>query len=76
MKKEAAANRKNKKGDAPAPAPVAPTTREATIKIGRWTYNATIDLATGDASYDMKAGERRTAKKGDYTERPAGLRSL
>lgn len=63
LKKAAANNRKAAKTEAPAP-----TTVDATIKIGRWTYNATIDSATGDASYAMKNGETRTAKKGDYTE--------
>lgn len=71
-KREAAANRraakKAAKGDAPAQTPATPATREATIKIGRWFYTATVDTATGDATYDMKSGETRVAKAGDFQE--------
>lgn len=51
-----------KKAEAPAP-----TKREATIKIGRWTYDATID-PNGFALYNTKKGECKSAKPGEYTE--------
>lgn len=46
-----------------------PTTREAFIKVGRWTHNATIDLATGTATWTSKvAGTTKSAELGQYTE--------
>lgn len=45
-----------------------PTTRTARIKIGRWTYDATIDIATGQATYATKLGGTKTADQGTYSE--------
>jgi hypothetical protein len=45
-----------------------PTTRHATIKVGRWTYDATVEIATGEATYAKKLGGAVTAKLGEYTE--------
>jgi len=45
-----------------------PTTREAAIKVGRWIYDATIELATGTATFTSKKGEVKTAVHGEYTE--------
>jgi hypothetical protein len=45
-----------------------PTTRAAKIKVGRWTYDATIELATGEATYTKKLGGAVTAKLGEYSE--------
>lgn len=45
------------------------TQREATIKVGRWTYDAVIDFVTGDATYRGKLrGEAKTAPAGTFTE--------
>ncbi len=55
--------RKSAKAAAPAP-----TTRTATIKIGRWTYEATITLATGEAAFTTAKGEAKTAAAGKFTE--------
>lgn len=41
--------------------------RQATIKVGRWTYLATIQ-ADGNASYKTKLGQSKTALAGTYTE--------
>jgi hypothetical protein len=46
----------------------APTTREAKIKVGRWTYNATINLATGRAVWTSKLGKINETDQGSYTE--------
>lgn len=46
----------------------APTTRDAKIKVGRWEYDATIDLATGAATYTSKQGVTWTKAQGDYQE--------
>lgn len=48
-------------------APV-PTTREARIKVGRWEYNATIEIATGRATHERKLGGTRTVALGEYKE--------
>ncbi len=47
---------------------VEPTTREARIKVGRWEYDATIDLATGEATHTRKLGGTRTLALGEYKE--------
>jgi len=39
---------------------------EATIKIGRWTYEAKID-ASSNATYTTSGGQTKTAPKGKYT---------
>lgn len=62
MKKAAAKDRKASKTEAPAPAAPKPVT----AKIGRWTYTGFVGLDTGDFVYEMKSGEMRTAKRGDY----------
>jgi hypothetical protein len=49
-------------------APAAPTTREAKIKVGRWTYDAVIDIASGEATYTPRFGGPRTMLQGKYTE--------
>lgn len=41
--------------------------RQAEIKVGRWTYWATIQ-ADGNASYKTKLGANKTAVAGTYTE--------
>lgn len=48
-----------KAAKAEAPAPVKPTSREARIKVGRWTYDAVID-AMGQATYSTKLGGTKT----------------
>lgn len=48
-----------------APAPV---WRSAKIKVGRWTYDAQIEIATGDATYAAKLGGTKMVEKGQYTE--------
>ena len=45
-----------------------PTTRQAEIKVGRWTYAATIDLATGEATYTSAQGVTWTKPQGKYQE--------
>lgn len=45
-----------------------PTTRDAKIKVGRWEYDATIHLATGEATYVSKQGVSWTKKAGDFIE--------
>lgn len=51
-------------------APVAPrpARREATVKIGRWVYLATIDPTTGEATYTNAKGVPVTVPKDKYTE--------
>lgn len=51
-----------------AAAPAEPQTYIAAIKVGRWTYDATIDAATGEATYSKKLGGTVTVAKGEYTE--------
>lgn len=46
----------------------APTSREARIKVGRWTYQASIQTETGEATYATKLGGTKTAPAGTYTE--------
>lgn len=46
----------------------APTHRDARIKVGRWTYDATIELATGQATYSKKLGGSVTVEAGQYSE--------
>lgn len=53
--------------EAPVVEVVPPTTRQAEIKVGRWTYLATIQ-ANGDASYSSKLGVKKTAVAGSYQE--------
>lgn len=65
------ANKPAKKAAKTTPAPVvelAPTTRHATIKVGRWTYRAAIMLATGEAHYSSKLGADKVAPAGTFTE--------
>ena len=45
-----------------------PATRQATIKVGRWTYPATIDTKTGWATYSKKLGGTVSIASTDYTE--------
>jgi hypothetical protein len=54
-----------KKAAAVAPEPA---TRTATIKRGRWTYEATIDTKTQWATYTNKKGELISVASTDYTE--------
>jgi hypothetical protein len=46
--------------------PEQPTTVQAKIKVGRWAYDATIDCATGDATYAKKLGGTQTISRVDY----------
>jgi len=63
------AARKSAKAATPAPAPKAePMTREARIKVGRWTYEATIDTKTQWATYTKKLGGTVSIASTDYTE--------
>jgi hypothetical protein len=65
----AKAARKSAKAAAPAaPAKPEPTTRQARIKVGRWEYDATIDIATGEATHTRKLGGTRTLALGEYKE--------
>ena len=45
----------------------APADREVTIKVGRWTYDATV-TSTGVASYTNKKGAKVVLAQGEYTE--------
>lgn len=45
-----------------------PTTREARIKVGRWTYDATIELATGIATYRTRLGATHMVDAGAFSE--------
>ncbi len=74
-KKKAAANRKASKALSAerklaevAGVVPAPTTRQARIKVGRWEYDATIDIATGEATHTRKLGGTRTVALGEYKE--------
>lgn len=49
------------------PAPI-PTHRDARIKVGRWAYDAAIELATGQATYSKKLGGTVTVEQGAYSE--------
>lgn len=42
--------------------------RDAKIKVGRWVYSATIDIATGTARYTTREGEIKTAQADGYVE--------
>lgn len=53
--------------EAPAPVVEQPKTREARIKVGRWTYDAVIDAA-GTATYSKKLGGTVELPSGEYTE--------
>lgn len=62
-----------KKASKPAKAPKVtvtetPKDRETTIKVGRWTYPATIDGTTSWATYTKKSGETVSIASTDYTE--------
>lgn len=52
----------------PASVVALPTTREARIKVGRWEYDATIVIATGEATHARKLGGMRTVARGEYKE--------
>ncbi len=41
--------------------------REATIKIGRWTYEAVIDSVSNEATFTSASGEVKTAPAGKYS---------
>jgi hypothetical protein len=45
-----------------------PSSRLANIKVGRWTYTARIDSATGEAKYSNKLGVAKTVARGSYQE--------
>lgn len=69
---DAAHRREMKKASKPAKTKVAavplpPANRAATIKVGRWTYPATID-STGLATYTTKQGEIKALTSDKYTE--------
>lgn len=49
-------------------AKVIPTTRNAKIKVGRWTYDAEIDNTTGTATFTRTMGGKRDVQIGQYTE--------
>jgi len=61
----AKAARKSAKAAAPK---AEPATRTATIKRGRWTYEATIDTKTQWATYTNKKGELISVASTDYAE--------
>lgn len=46
----------------------APIWRSAKIKVGRWTYDAQIETATGDATYAAKLGGTKMVERGQYSE--------
>lgn len=69
-KKEAAATRKASKAskgaaEAPAPAPIVitPTVALVTAKVGRWSYEGTVDRATGTLTYRDRNGNLQTTAK-------------
>ncbi len=66
----AKAARKSAKAAAPKAEakPAEPTSRLANIKVGRWTYTARIDGATGQAKYSNKLGVAKTVEQGQYSE--------
>lgn len=52
----------------PTPEVITAAGREAKIKVGRWTYDAIIDNASGIASYKTKLGGSKVANPGEFTE--------
>lgn len=60
--------RKVSKAELAAVATPAPVWRSAKIKIGRWTYDAQIETATGDATYTTKLGINKLADRGTFQE--------
>ena len=64
----AKAARKSAKAAAPKAEAAEPTSRLANIKVGRWTYTARIDSATGQAKYSNKLGVAKTVEQGQYSE--------
>jgi hypothetical protein len=57
------------RGDAMPQAPaVQDDWRPAQVKVGRWTYDALIDRATGEANYVDGNGRKQVAKLGKYAE--------
>jgi hypothetical protein len=68
---DAARARMNKTAKAPKveaeDEPVGATATRQKIKVGRWTYDATIDLATGEATYTSKLGGTKVAVDGTYS---------
>lgn len=67
-KKEAREAAKTARKSAKVEATIEPTTRQARIKVGRWEYDATIEIATGEATYTSKQGVAWTKPQGEYTE--------
>lgn len=65
-KKAAREAGKTARKSAKAAAAPEPTTIQAKIKVGRWTYDAVIDCATGDATYTKKLGGTATISRVDY----------
>lgn len=45
-----------------------PKWRAARIKVGRWTYDAQIEIATGDATYAAKLGGTKMVEQSQYQE--------
>lgn len=62
-----AARKSAKARDAIGEALVAKT-RNAKIKVGRWTYDATIKIETGEATYISAQGVTWTKAQGQYIE--------
>ena len=58
----------SKKAEPVAEVVALPTTREARIKVGRWEYDAVIDIATGQATHARKLGGMRTVERDEYKE--------
>jgi hypothetical protein len=46
--------------------PTEPKPVTATIKLGRWTYDNASIAPSGDATYQTKAGDTKTAPAGSY----------
>ncbi len=68
-KAERAAKKAPKTEAKPIPDEIkAPTSRKATIKIGRWTYEATVAIHSGTAIYRTKSGDEKIVEQGQYTE--------
>ena len=66
-KESRAANKKARAAKKAVEVAETPKDREATIKVGRWTYDATIN-STGVATYTKKSGAKVVAARGEYSE--------
>lgn len=62
------ARKSAKKAEVTSEPEAQPVWRSAKIKVGRWTYEAQIEIATGDATYATKLGGTKMVEQGQYSE--------